>query len=215
MVALGPGVTGVFFLALERALDAAWVHGAPEAGEDALRQLPGPRGGGLLAHALREELHDVGAELVRPPRTRLLGDQGGEAAVGQSGLSVIEGRAGKAKGLRAVTDRLAIDAHPANHLVFHLHQIARVEELTAGKEGVAHRLGTGVEAAPLAERVGLGVARAPWRHILVIPFMPFDGRLSTRFQLILIVHQVLRVRLSGSNASSPSLPFTKALWGPD
>lgn len=64
-----------------------------------------------------------------------------------------------------VADRTALDSMAAQHLVFDLHAVARVEELVRAGEGfVAHALRIGMERAGGAQRRCFGIFRLSSRH---------------------------------------------------
>jgi hypothetical protein len=157
-------VTLVFFPAGQGPFDAARMDRAAESRADPPRQLRGAHRGIRHARPL-QEVHHLGAQLVRTPRTGLVGDERGEAAARQGALGLAEGRPGHAERGGAPTDRMAVDPHAPHHLVLDLNQIAGVEEVGGGEERILDPLRVHVEAAMEAERVGLGVPGTGLAHV--------------------------------------------------
>ena len=102
------------------------------------------------------------------------GTRAGQARAVEGGRSLIERRAGEPERRRRGAHGVALDAHPAHHLVLHLHQIAGVEKLRGGEARVGHRLRVRVQAALGTQRLRLRVpllgpchARPPERITLL------------------------------------------------
>ncbi|MDI6773570.1 MAG: hypothetical protein QME77_13440 [bacterium] len=112
----------------------------------------------LPCERLPQRRHHIRRNLVGPPRSGLLGQQRRQASRRVGRLHLVVRRSRQAEARRAVADRLPVYADPAQHLVLDLHQVARVEELARGECLVGDLLRMRVQAALLAEGVGLGVA---------------------------------------------------------
>jgi hypothetical protein len=54
--------------------------------------------------------------------------------------------------VRRLGDAPALDAHPAQHFIFHLYQIPWVEEVAPHEGGIPHRFGMRVDRAARGER---------------------------------------------------------------
>ena len=146
-----------FFLAPEGALEGAPVDGEAKAPPNVVEQRRRTERRVVGAERADNGHHGV-VELVRAARAALARDQAGKAVRLERGLRVIEGRPGTAEGLGRLRDRVAVDLDPTQHFVFHLDQIPRIEKLVRSKQGVADRVGTGMQRPLGAERLGFGIA---------------------------------------------------------
>jgi hypothetical protein len=102
--------------------------------------------------------HHSLVELVRTARSALARHQAGNAVRLERRLGVIERRPGTPEGVGRLRDRVAVDLDPTDHFVFHLDQIPRIEKLVRAKQGVADRVGTGMQGTLGAERLGFRIA---------------------------------------------------------
>lgn len=129
---------------------------------DAKLLLHGVRHGGrrerrILGAALFHEVQDGVSALVGTLGPAWAGQQAWKPRRGERCLRGVEGLAADAEGAGDFADRPAVDAMPAQHLVFHLHPIAAVEELMAREGGVLHGVRAWVERAGDAEGGDLGI----------------------------------------------------------
>jgi len=114
-------------------LDRARVEPHSKAGLDALGQIP-EAGHRLVQTHLLQKAQDLRAHLVPTARTWSLRHQRRQATSLQRRLGCVEHRAREAKAGRGVRDGVPVDLHPPQHLVFDLHQVARIEEGVATKK---------------------------------------------------------------------------------
>src|SRR5207247_10528926 len=77
---------------------------------------------------LTQRGHDLGTQLVPPPRTGPLPYERGQATARKRCLSSIESRTGKAERGCRMGDRLALRFDAPHHLVLDLDQVAGIEE---------------------------------------------------------------------------------------
>ena len=155
------GAQSSFFSLLpEPPLDAARMNPHTEVVLDLLHQFLG-RQRRRGASRLDQELHDIGGQIVGPPRCSFPRGQAGQAPSLEGGLGLIEGRAGETEGGRCLTHRLVFDPRLAQHLVLHLQQVPRVEEIAVLEQGVGDALGPGIQRALLVQ--GLPLASGLWR----------------------------------------------------
>src|SRR5579864_336690 len=128
-----------------------------------------------LAQGARRELRILGAkgghkrhhrvvELVRAVGPAFSGDQPRNASRLERRLRLIERRARKPKRLGRPRDGRALDVHPAKHFVFHLQEIAAVEEVVRAKQRILHDLRTRMEGAVGPQGVDFGIAAWRTRH---------------------------------------------------
>lgn len=121
----------------------------------------GRHGGGgerrFRGAALRHEVQDGVGALVGPLGPARAGQQARNTRRGEGRLRGVEGLPADAEGAGDFGDRPAVDAMPAQHLVFHLHPIALIEELLVGEGGVLHGVRARVEGAGGAEGGDLGI----------------------------------------------------------
>jgi len=133
------------------------MHREAEPGFDLARQPPGVHRT-LAREVLLDEGHHLGGELVGPLGSALPGEKAGEPGPGEGGLRLIEGRTRHPEERRGLGFGGAFAAHLAQHLVLHLHSIARIEEAAVLEPGGAHPLGVGIEGTELLQTLGLGIA---------------------------------------------------------
>src|ERR1035441_8242514 len=117
-----------------------------EAFLDPARQAGGA-GSWIFLASLLKELHDFRGELASLLGPALEGYEAGQAAPRDGGLRLVERGAREAELGGSLGDRLPVFLDAAQHLVFDLHQVARVEELAFGKQVVGHGLRVRVEGA--------------------------------------------------------------------
>ena len=104
----------------------------------------------ILAQQLVDELHHCRGELVGSTRTSLARQEPWKSIALEGCLSLVECRSRIAVVLDDAGNGRAVDACPAQHLVFDLDRIPRIEELAYREEFVGHLLGPGVQGAALA-----------------------------------------------------------------
>ena len=75
-----------------------------------------------------DEVHDLRSQFVSLPGASLERDQTTQTTRLKNVLSLIERRARKSKGFGRFADRVPVFLNPAQHLIFDLDQIARIEE---------------------------------------------------------------------------------------
>ena len=92
---------------------------------------------------------------MRPPRASFLGNQPQQAALLEGRLRLIKRRPGQAELGRGFGHAATLHKHLAQHLVFHLHKVGRVEELTGPEQLMANRLRVRIQAAMLTQRFRL------------------------------------------------------------
>ena len=104
------------------------------------------------------EVEDLLGALVVAPRPTGTWQQSGNPLLLEGLIGDIECLAADPESFGHVADRAALDPVAAQHLVFDLHAVARVEELVRAGEGfVAHALRIGMERARRAQRRRLGI----------------------------------------------------------
>jgi hypothetical protein len=118
------------------------MHRRTEAFPNKPRQFRRPNGRFFLSH-LRKEGHDFLGEFVRPLGTKLPWYQADQAVLLENRQRLMEGRSRKTETRRRSCYRLAIGLYPAQHLVFDLDQVARIEESVLDKQLVSDILGGG------------------------------------------------------------------------
>jgi hypothetical protein len=94
----------------------------------------------LLGAALLDEIQNGVGALVGPLGPTRAGQQAGNPRRGEGRLRGVEGLAADAEGAGDFGDRPTVDAMPAQHLVFDLHQVVRIEKRAVAKERIGHRL---------------------------------------------------------------------------
>ena len=152
------GATGVsVFFARERAFDRARMYREAECRFDLARKPPSAHRA-LALEALRDEGHHLGGELVRALGPALSRKKAAQARPGEGCFGLIEGGTRHPEERRGLGLGGALPAHLAQHLVLHLHRIARVEESAALEPGGAHPLRVGIEGAELLQTLGFGIA---------------------------------------------------------
>jgi hypothetical protein len=92
---------------------------------------------------------------VRQPR---------DTGLGKDRSRLIERGARKAKGGGGLTHGSPFDLDPAEHLVLDLGQIARVEELVAGEQGIGNRIGMGMQRTLRAQGVDFRIGARSRGH---------------------------------------------------
>ena len=105
-------------------------------------------------------------------RPRLLAHQTGQSALRKGGLGLIEGGSGEAKCLGCLANRSLIDTDQAEHFVFHLQQIAGIEELAVPKQRMEDDVGAWIKCGLLPQTTlflvfaliyGHGYLQAEWQ----------------------------------------------------
>ena len=155
------------FRSAQRAQEPARPSGDAPAPRTARRSTPPARP--RTASGPRRAAH---ARTRQPPRVSLCAPRGPgragtrpcESFLVQRALRRIERRPGEPERRRRSTDRLALDPRAADHLVLHLHQIARVQELRAGELLIAHRLRPRIQAPRLPQRPHLRILTSSRHH---------------------------------------------------
>ena len=89
--------------------------------------------------------HHLVRQLVGSPGAPFPGQQTWKPPTFERLLGLVEDRPGEAEGRNRRRDCRRLYPHASQHLVLHLHQVVGVEEGTAVKECIGHRLGMGVE----------------------------------------------------------------------
>jgi len=140
----------------QAAFDTSWMNLGAEAFLDPFHQVRQSNGRFLLAH-LANKCEDLLGELVRLLGTALVWHQASETVLLEGGLCLIERRPRKAEVRGRIRHGGAFGAHPPQHFVFDLDQVARIEEIVLEKQFVAYGFRTWVERALLLESPGLGV----------------------------------------------------------
>jgi hypothetical protein len=80
-----------------------------------------------------------------------LGDQAGQAGLGEGSLGLVERRTGKAEGGAGLAHGLALLSDPPQHFVLHLHQVLSIEKgVVAVEGGVGDLVRAGVEGVVAA-----------------------------------------------------------------
>ena len=95
---------------------------------------------------------DFWGELARLFGTPLLGKKPLDALLSEVFLCLIDGRPREAKIQGCMSDRTAIDLNGPNRLVFELKQIAGIEEVMFGEQGMADFLRVAIESATGTKR---------------------------------------------------------------
>ena len=122
----------MFFLPQQLALDAARMHLKLEPFPDGLGQLL--RGQGRIAGSLlRNELHNLGGQLVAALRAAFVRKQAEESVLLKGCLRLIKRWPRKPAGVRRLADGVFVDLNLAQHLVLDLHQVVGIEEVAAVK----------------------------------------------------------------------------------
>ena len=85
-----------------------------------------------------QEGEDIVVDLVRTARPRLCRHQSGDPGRVEVRLGLIVGRPGDAVFVGRLRHRHFVDGDAAQHLVFDLHDIVRIEELAGAELRVAH-----------------------------------------------------------------------------
>ena len=130
------------------------MHGQAEVLVDALDQ------GGAIAlrvilARLLDEAHDLIGDLVGSMGPALGRQQPHQPGAREVGLRLVEGRAGDTESSDGIGNGQAFGGHTAKHLVAHLHQVVRVEELAADKGAVMDHLGMRVDGAAFLKSLPL------------------------------------------------------------
>jgi hypothetical protein len=120
------------------------MHTGRESVGDTARQLRGTHGRLALAFGL-EKRHDVGRELVAAPWPALLWQQAGHTTLLKRVLRLVKRRAREVKRRGGSRDGLGLDFDAADHLVFDLDEVARIEKLVRRKDGIGDLVGVPVE----------------------------------------------------------------------
>jgi len=111
------------------------------------------------------ELEDLLGALVVAPRPAGTWQQSGNPLLLEGLFGHVVCLAADPESFGHVADRASLDLVAAQHLVFDLHAVARVEELVRAGEGfVAHALRIGMERARRAQRCSLGILWSSSRH---------------------------------------------------
>jgi hypothetical protein len=106
---------------------------------------------------LEQEIDNEVGEFVGVAGSGSLRDQARQAGAKVERLGLVEDGTGKPERLSYCGDGGPLDANAPQHFVLDLHQVARVEELTAEEQGVGHLLGVGIQDALQTERFAFGV----------------------------------------------------------
>ena len=122
---------------------------------------------GSAARCSRANATTSAVSLCAPRGPGRAGHQPGQPAVIQRALGRIERRSREPERSRRPTDRLAVNARATNHLVLHLHQITRIQELRARELLIAHRLRPRIQAARLSQRSHLRILTSSCHHTLL------------------------------------------------
>src|SRR5664279_3888494 len=145
----------------------AGMHVHPEPVGDRGRQLR-PARHRVTRTGLPGERHHLVGELVGPPRPGPGGDQTRQTGRVHRGRGLIERRPGEPERGRRAAHRLPVHPDLAHHLVLHLHQVPRVEELRRGERGVTDLVRSRVQTPLRPQRLHLRVT-PPLRHRALPP----------------------------------------------
>jgi hypothetical protein len=144
--------------------DSAPVHGDTELLLNLYDQVGGRRRrrcGALPEH----ELKDGRREFVRSVRATLPGDQPREALLCNRMLRLVERRPRQPERRCSVGHRCFVDLDAANHLVFDLQQVVRIEEVACLEQRIGYGLRMGIEDALLTECLNLcRISRVCWHE---------------------------------------------------
>lgn len=126
---------------------------------------------------LEQKLHDFSRQFVRVLGAALLRQQPAQTVRLKIGLSLINGGSRKPELGRCLRHGNVLSLDGAEHFVFELQQIVRIEEERIGKEGMTDVLGMGVERAGLAKGLDLLSGRL-WHEYVnrIMPLIPRDGK---------------------------------------
>src|SRR5208282_2373018 len=142
------------FFSTDRALDRSWMHINAEFHLNQLRQFTRPDW--LARRELRDEKRQhVALNLMWTVWTSLLRHQARNAPFVEIRFGLVKGRARDAILVRHVCDRSILDRDAAQHLVFYLYNIARIEESAFLKLRIADLVGRRIQGAVFGKGVGL------------------------------------------------------------
>jgi hypothetical protein len=117
-------------------------------------------------NALPQEGEHLALNFVRAAGAAFFGNQARNAGLVEVRSGLVIGRPRDAILVGRLRHRSVLDGNTAQHLVFDLHSIARIEEVTFAELRVAHYLWCGVQRSLLEEDVGLrALAVALGRHL--------------------------------------------------
>src|SRR5450755_4570920 len=145
----------------------AGMHVHPEPVGDGAGQLR-PAGHRIGGPGLPGERHHLVGQLVRPPRPGPGRHQTRQPGRVHRGRGLIERRPGEPERGRRAAHRLPVHPDLAHHLVLHLHQVPRVEELRRGERGVPDLVRSRVQTPLRPQRLHLRVT-PPLRHRVLPP----------------------------------------------
>lgn len=132
------------------------MDGQPEVLRDPLDQNLGLQA--LFLAACRfDEGHHLGGDLVRSVRSPFGRQQPRQTGPFEICLDLVKSRPGDPEARRDVGNALTLGAYPTQHLVTHLHQIPRIEEIAADESGILHVLRMRIHGAALCQRKELEV----------------------------------------------------------
>lgn len=147
----------LFFFPRQSAFDTAGVYGQTQLGPDR----PGQRASPWWALGVYlgiDERHHLGSELVGTPWAALLRQQSGESVLRKRRFGLIERGTGNTKEGCRLRLLHTLEADLAEHLVLHLHQVARIEEPIALEPGRPHSLRMPVQCTLLLEVLRFEIA---------------------------------------------------------
>jgi hypothetical protein len=147
----------LFFFPREGAFDTAGVDGQTQLAPYRAGQRASA-GWVRGAHLGLDERHHLGGELVGTLRAALLRQQSGEPLLRKRRFGLIERGTGNTKESCGLGLLHALEADLTEHLVLHLHQIARIEEAFALEPGRPHSIRMPVQCTLLFEVLRFGIA---------------------------------------------------------
>lgn len=118
--------------------------------------------GRICGSLLRNELHNLGGQLVAALRAALVRKQAEQPVLLKGCLRLIERRTGKPEGVGGLADGVFVDVNLAQHLVLDLDQIGGIEEVAAVEQGKGDSLRMRVESALAAKRLAFGFGIGWW-----------------------------------------------------
>src|SRR5471032_451896 len=148
--------SSAFFFAGNRPFDAAWVDADSQFGSDLFGQCPrldravGP-------HPPFDKRHQVGVELMRAFRAALFGQEARQTVTRKGCLGLIERWTGHSEQCGGLRLGRAAGTGVAQHLVLHLHQVVRIEEVPRSKPCRVYVLGMRIERAKFGKAFMLGI----------------------------------------------------------
>lgn len=156
----GPGSTSWrrlrFWAWPERSLDGAGMQTHAKPSHDTLGELVQAKRR-LVQTYLLQEAQDLGTHLVPTTWTRSLRDECRQATLSQRRLGGVEHRSRKAETGRGSGDGVPLELNTAQHLVFDLDEVARIEEGVPAEDGIGDGRRLGVQRTGGAKRSSLVV----------------------------------------------------------